>query len=210
MSTRRKIIKDNKLYGGKSTKATHFLLPFYGWGKAFYTDYLISVNIKDDLKEPRIIFIFDNIDEDSLLTQIYKLTNHHCYEDSWYDDDNKEVIVSMKIPKEFIKDYRLFLEGKYSKFSDKYKEILTKIYGRGVHPLFEINEKGERIGFSKTAHKVTVFEAITPTNDKRIAIGRRLGINLPEDAEVFDRVNIEEESYLSIKELKEKYEGKGE
>ena len=61
------------------------------------------------------------------------------------------------------------------------------------------------MGFSETAHKVTVYEAITPTKEKRIAIGRRLGATLPDDAEVFDKVNLEEESYLDIVKLKEKY-----
>ncbi len=205
MSTRRKIIKDNKLYNGKSTKATHFLLPFYGMGKSYYTDYLISVNIKDDPHEPRVVFVFDNFDEEELLMHLYKLHNHHCFDESWNDDEDKEVCLSMKIPKEFLNDYRLFLDGKYSQFSEKYKELLIKLYGRGVHPTFQVDEKGHKIGFSETGHKVSVYEAISPTHEKRLAIGRRLGLELPKDAEVFDRVNLEEESYLSIKELKEKY-----
>ncbi len=173
--------------------------------KDFYTEYLITVNIKDDPDNPRVIFIFDNFDEETLVMQLYKMHNHHCFDDSWVDDEEKEIVVSMKIPKEFLEDYKLFIQGKYSKFSEKFKELLIKTYGRGVHPTFKIDDKGQRIGISETAHKVTVFEAITPTQEKRVAIGRRLGIDLPKDAEVFDRVNIEEESYLNVKELKEKY-----
>lgn len=204
MSTRRKIIKDNELYNNKSTKATHFLLPFYGWGKSYYTDYLITVNIISDENKPRIVFIFDNFDEDGLVTQLYKLHNHHCFDESWEDDEGKEICVSMKIPQEYLKDYKLFLEGKYSKFSERYKDILVKIYGRTVNPIIEVNLKGEK-SYSKKAAKVSMFETLYPTYEKRRAIERRLEVTLDENAEVFDKVNLEEEEYLSIVKLKEKY-----
>jgi len=77
-----------------------------------------------------------------------------------------------KIPDYYKDIYDLFLDGKYSKFSNKYKDVLLKMYGRSVHPTFMTDSRGNKIGFSELGHKVSVFEAINPTYEKRVAIGK--------------------------------------
>jgi len=158
-------------------------------------NYLIDVLIVQG-GFPQIVTIFDNIDYEPLAMDIYRLNNNNLYIDSNYDDDDKEVCLFFDIPSEFRNDYKLYIQGKYSQFSDKYKQLLTKTYGPGR--MDSINE------VTGLPH-VSMYDAIYPTKDKRLAIANSLGCSVDDVVEVLSPPDINLEEYRTIEQLKELY-----
>ena len=181
MSKRREIIEKLEK---KTTKSTHFLLPMLGYRKSFYTPYLINCYIVQGDK-PKLVAVFENSDYEPLIHALHKLAEHPSYNDCEYADDNKEIVLYFDVPTDFILDYRSFLEGKYSWFTAGYKDLLAHLSGRS----------------SGSDYKVTVFDAIYPTEKKRKAIEVRLNATLEADAEVFDAPYLAEETYVPVSEL---------
>lgn len=126
MSERRKFIQENKL---KDNYTTIFLLPMLEYDKDFFPEEFISAYLIDVL-EPQIACIFENSDSEDLKEVLDCIQNHTEFVSIEYGDDNKEVICKLKIPKEYKIDFNLFKIGRYSKFSNVYKEILLDTHGR--------------------------------------------------------------------------------
>lgn len=194
MSLRREI---NRTLSYKR-KSKNFLLPLLET-PLIHTNkdknYLIDVLIVQS-GFPQIVTIFDNIDYEPLSMDIYRLNNNSYYIDSNYDDDDKEVCLFFDIPSEYRNDYELFLRGKYSQFSHKYKQLLTKTYGSG-----RLNTYSEITGLPH----VSIYDAIYPTNDKRSAIAKSLECNVEDIVEVLSPPDLYLEEYRTIEQLKELY-----
>lgn len=126
MNKRRQYIKDNKL---KTTYTNIFLLPALGFNKKFYDSNFIEVYLIDVLK-PKLALIFDNKEsEEELKECIFILQNHENYVDSYFDDDNREIVIIIDFPNEFKDDFLNFKKGRYTRFSKEYKNLLLEIHG---------------------------------------------------------------------------------
>jgi len=154
--------------------------------KAFFTPYFINCYIIPN-ERPRLVLIFENSDYVPLIHAMQKLYEHPCYLDCQYADDNKEVVMYFEVPPEYLKDFYSFIEGKYSGFTEGYKDLLAHLCGRN----------------SGLDYKVTIYDAIYPTEKKRKLIELRLDTKLDNDAEVFDKPDLKEEEYIPISELRE-------
>lgn len=193
-SSRRKWLKNIDYI--KKSKA--FLFPMLETSLMHQNDnvnYLIDVSFMH-VGFPQIVLIFDNVDDVCLQEDIHRLSMKHCYVDSEYADDDKEVCMFFDVPKEFKKDFELFTRGKYSKFSDKYKTLLCNIYGTK-------REKG--ISPKTGLPNVNIFDVIYPTNELRKLMGKQLNVNWKLIDEVLDPPNIELEQFKTIEELYEEH-----
>ena len=184
-SKRRSIIK-NRNYKRKSKL---FILPMLDYPLAEYEPYLIDCNI--DYDPEKLIVIFDNVDDDPLSMLIYKLQSSYLYLDCGYDDGDREVWLSFEIPKEFKKDFEKFTRGKYSEFSEKYKKLLIKHYGKETSAVYA---------------QFSMFDALYPTEEKRKERAEDLNYDRWEDIkELFSVPTLEYEEYKSIEDLKLTY-----
>lgn len=159
------------------------------------TNYLIDVSFVQ-IGFPQLVLIFDNIDYTPLKEDIHRLSMKHCYVDSEYADDDKEICMFFDIPKEYKKDFELFTRGRYSEFSDKYKNVLCNIYGTK-------REKG--ISAKTGLPNVNMFDVIYPTDELRKLMGKQLNVNWRLIKEVLDPPNIELEEFKTIEELYEEH-----
>lgn len=170
----------------KGNKTTIFLLPTFGYSKSFYTQYLIDCYIKD-ITSNQIVICFQNVDDIRLTEQIYRLCAHHGFQESYTDDEDKELVILMSIDKEFYLDFKRFLEGRYSKFSNNLKDLLMK----------------QNEGKTGKDHKVSVFDVLYPKEEKATQIAEYLDVNINEiPNELLDKPNLEVELYKTIEELK--------
>lgn len=192
MSLRRKYQEENKI---KRNKCVHFLFPFYGYpfsSNSPLDHYLINCYITDNYK---FYIVFDNDDNDKLALIIYHLQMSPHYVDANFDDENREVILEMNIPEEHKADFDLFKQGKYTKFSKKFKDLLCSFYGN-KSTRKERNSEGKPI--------VKIFDAIYPTEDKFKDIADYYGVDISyvkECGEVMDPPNLEKESFKKVHEL---------
>lgn len=199
MSTRRQLIRQKKL---KSTKTTQFLLPILGFQLSSYPNQFISSYIihSREAELPKIVVTFENIsdkheDFEIFKMHIYKMQNIPEFRDdlSTYDDEDKELVLVFDLKKEFIKDYELFIQGKYSKFSDKLKDLLIKVYGKGQAP----------------GHKASMFDTLYPKDEKRKLLADHIGYDdYTKLEEVLDSPDLNFEVYRSTKEFIDYHENK--
>lgn len=127
-SERLKFIEDNDI---KMNYTTIFLLPMLEYSKDFFKiKEFISSYIIDELK-PKLVLIFEdnNDNEEDLKEILYCLQNHEEFV-SIDKDDCGDVIVTFNIPERYNDDFIMFKKGKYSKFSNNYKDVLLDNYGR--------------------------------------------------------------------------------
>jgi hypothetical protein len=107
-----------------------------------------------------------------------------------YDYDGRYTVLVYQIPEKFISDYKLFLEGKYSEFSDAAKKMFpeeTPVIVRGHREIlpsfaYRVFNKEERM---------------------RKWIEDLLGVKLDKDAECWTKPNLEFEK-LNIDKIKAK------
>jgi len=186
MSLRRKIIKQI----GYKKKSEKFFLPLLGYNKCEYTDYLIDLSII--FNQYKFVIIFDNVDDEALSTMIYKLQNHYMFTEAQYDDNNREVCLFFNIPTEYKNDFDLFVKGKYSKLSDNYKKLLTKVYGKGT-----MDGVSEKTGLPN----ISMYDVIYPTDKNKKQLGDILNVKYSLIKEILSPPNIEFEEYKTIDEL---------
>lgn len=186
MSLRKKIIQKKKL---KSNKTRQFLVPLLGYPLSYYTNHFIEAYIIVD-DDPRLVCIFDNIDNEDLNIHLIRLENHHCFNKSFKDDKNKELVYVFDIDGIFQKDFKKFLEGKYSELSGRMRAILEKEYGKTT---------------VLDSHVATMFDTLYPTPRKIKMLADHLGVEEKEIVEVLDKPNIDNEIYRNIEEFKTFY-----
>ncbi len=194
MNLRNKWQEDNKNelhIGGKYTKSTLFLLPILGvYYKDFMYDKNYLINCSINLENPKIMLILSNEDYEPITSLINRLTNDYHFSESWMDDENREIILSFDL-EDFNLDFRRFLKGRYSTFSEGLKKRLVKCYGT----------------ISAPGYKASVYDAIVPTEEKRKALAEYLGEGIKDlpNGEVLDIPSPQIEQYYTYKNLEELY-----
>lgn len=104
-----------------------------------------------------------------------------------YEEDIDEISLYFTIPNECKENYNLFLKGKYSKFTESYKQLLCEYYGRISR---------------RTDYKVNLINVIYPEKFKKQQIADNLGVNISLIEETLDRPDLTKEIYKSINQLK--------
>lgn len=192
MSRRRKWMEENKLNKNKSAK---YVLPMFDQPlfKNSPLDYYLINSYYD--KEDFIYIVFDNGSDDTLTKLIYNLTCHPNYIDSNYGDDNKEIIIKMEVPEKFKVDFESFKQGKFTKFTQRYKKILSEYFGR-------VSSRKERDSSGKPIIKI--FDAINPTKEKYQDIADYYNVDVKEileHGEILEAPNEEKELFRTVEEL---------
>ena len=182
-------------------KSKVFLLPMlevslYHQGGNDGVNHIIDVSFVQ-MGFPQIVIVFDNIDYIPLKEDTHRLAMCSHYVDSEYGDDNREIAMFFDVPKEYKKDFELFVQGKYSQFSDKYKALLVKSYGV---------KREEGLSPKTLLPNVNIYDAIHPTDELKKLMAKQLStsnhrIDWRDIKEVLDPPNIELEEYKLIEEL---------
>mgnify|MGYP001614703144 CR=1 FL=1 len=124
---RRKYIADNDV---NTNYSTIFLLPMLGYKESFFTkSNFISAYIMEDTQK-KIVLCFDNSSDEEFKGMMYQLQSNHDFISIDYADNDQEVVVVFKVPTDREVDYNLFKIGRYTKFSNDYKETLLNYHGR--------------------------------------------------------------------------------
>lgn len=172
------------------TKTTLFLLPILGYT---YRDFFINNKnylhncYISDLDKPKMYCVFDNSEQNDSLTIVQnRLIGNYSFVSRYFDNDNLELVYSFNLGSDFEDDFYKFLDGQYSKLSKDLKDILIFCYGKQT---------------DVTNFKSTIYEAIYPTDDKRITIAKALGVEVSEIKEVFDKPDIRVELYKKYEDL---------
>lgn len=189
MSTRKKYIEDNDL---KMNMSTIFITPMLGFENNFLTDEFMSTYLVLDGDEPEIALVFENTDNYAFKDTIWILQQLDTFSSINYDDDDCEIIARFKIPELYKRDYTLIMDGKYSKISKGYKEVLLDYHGR-------------KSGNGKCIYMI---DALYPDHQTKAYRAEKLGVsvNLLPDGEVMSIPDKISEQYLRVDRLKSEVE----
>jgi hypothetical protein len=79
----------------------------------------------DEIKreEPTIYLLFNSLYPEALGELITIMDKRELIVDEW--DENERVIIALRVPKMFHPDYRVFITGKYSRYSDAMKAMFN-------------------------------------------------------------------------------------
>lgn len=164
----------------ESSISYNFLLPLIGKTYLYYSPYLLNVYIADntmkDYNTPGNIFLLisNTTQFERLLTQIRGFDSYVAE----YPVSDFETMVVLKIPEALMSDYYKCLDGKYSMFSPEAKRLIT-VAG---HP----DSNNIKI-INKSPELKSQWEAA-------------LDVTLPDDAEVYYKLDIEKETYIGVRE----------
>lgn len=155
------------------TKTSVFLLPLLGKTKTQlrYTSYYSNTYLSKDYKALLLVYRFTGTSMYKQFEQ-YMMTDSLCVTHT--DHDPYHVVYMFAIPREFREDVKHFVEGKYSKFSKKLRQRITKFYG------------------NKDA---SVIKVIDKDQDFKLQLEKSLGVELPEDSELASKPDLSNEIY---------------
>jgi hypothetical protein len=137
-------------------------------------------------KDYNIIAVFNRVDNEDpefimWITNIHR--NPYHIETTSNED---EVLVRFRVAHKFKANFDTFLKGKYSKFTDDYKEKLCRCFGKKT---------------VKDNHEVTEYNIIYPQDFKRKQIAEVLGVEPELIDEVFPIPDLDIETYMNIEHL---------
>jgi hypothetical protein len=171
----------------KLTDSAIYLLPMVGLSIFDFDDNLINVHVKHADSPSLVVIVKNKTNDDNLSIIINKLMAYREYVDMWTDDDDREICIEMKVPQRLVKNYHKFIDGKYSKFDERYKDKLIAIYNREV---------------IVDNRKLTVYSVLYPQEFKRKQIAEWLGVDWKMIGEVKDIPTLNYEIYRTIDQLK--------
>lgn len=110
---------------------TNFLLPLTGWQRKLFQPYLINAYIKHEGidafdEDGNYVYVLMRWSADEDYKKVYDTLVNCPNHISEYDPDQSGFLVMhvFRLSREFDKDYKLYLEGKYSQMSDKAKKLI--------------------------------------------------------------------------------------
>ena len=155
---------------------TIFALPLLGWQRKMLEPYLVNAYIKHEgvehFQEDHIfILLKESTDKKYKKVEDTLIENKHHVSQYYVDNDNEYVMHVFKCPDIMLPDYKLFYEGKYSRMSNKAKDLVlasskvggitTKVLSRSKE-LAKIQEK--KIGQELSAEE-EVWSSIHDKNN---------------------------------------------
>jgi diadenosine tetraphosphate (Ap4A) HIT family hydrolase len=169
----------------KKNCTTIFLLPSIGHTRqgllkyGFLAAYLNDIN-HDISFEEAVYCLFKPSD----MAEFQKFLEHEHEKSSTivedYDYEGGYVVVVYKVAVRYLREYQLFLEGKYSKFSNEYINLFpTEVFIQGPF--------GPKVQHSLHYH---IFNR---TKDIKDYWEKKIGQKIPEDMEMWSKPDIEKE-----------------
>lgn len=153
----------------KHTKATYLLIPMLGQPFNFYKECFVNLYVGEYEDEPKLFMVLDKSKDGFNANYGVLLTSKYYYSSRDYEDS--KLLLIFNVPEEFVDDYNLFLEGKYSKFSYAYKKKVTEC----------ISSKGGAL-----------LKIISPTQADRKSLAESLEVELDPDAEIISKPDLSE------------------
>ena len=173
------IINTTKYYTlsmAKRTKSSMFVMPMlsgnkdlYFWNRLFVNCFIATEEDKD------CIALLYRWSSDPLYIKFEKALSKFPIFKRKYDPNPNYVMFVFDIPKKHLKNYKKFLNGKYSKFSMAYKKALLDF-----HDVSAGNELGQ---------------ILFKDPKRRKALEYKLDLELPEDSELLSIIDMEKETY---------------
>jgi hypothetical protein len=174
--------------------STIFLLPGIGFQRRQLLKYgFIAAYIDDKNHEPHyedaVYLLFRPADMDSFQVFLDERYEKGVGVIEDYDYGKGYVVVVYKFPQEYAEEYKLFLEGKYSKFREKYKNLFpTKI------EVLE-DDGSRRMQFSLP------FLIFSKAKSLKEFWEEKIGTELEEDAEYWMVPDLDSKEVLDISEF---------
>lgn len=196
MSLRLAYLKENGYVAGdgdlRHTKVTNFCLPMYGLHKRDFKGKLLNVYILHEVTPHLyVVTLKDDIIDDILS----KLSEHDDFVESFDDDDGKELIFKLRVPKRHEEDYYKILNGVYSEISDEYKEILKYFYTNSVYPI----DTTPLIVNGQVA--TTMWEILNPSVRKREQVAKHFGVEVDAIKQLMSKPDLKYELYIKANQL---------
>jgi hypothetical protein len=175
----------------KMNKSKTYLLPLFSeLIDIKFVDDLENVYIKDDLAEhDKCIYLLYkfNIKDPKFTKYEFELTNNDLFVD--LIDINDKVLYILKFPNDYIEEYNLYIEGKYSKFGSDAKELILKFWNdiyTGTSWITSFLIKTKQILYKEKSLKQQL-ELVLSTS--------KAPIRLSDDAELSDICDIKDETF---------------
>lgn len=163
------------------TRTYTYLLPGLAYNVSINKELLVDVFLGDieNLKAPseRLIYCLFKFDENQTEYE-ESLMNHSLFVEH-YDVDEEHFMCIFKYPEEFYDDYDKFINSQMGSFSLKFRGIIVK-----YHSLV------------KSSNVYCVLHK-TPLYRKQLEY--KIGVELPEDADLAEALNIKNEMYTNKK-----------
>ena len=111
------------------------------------------------------------------------------------DIGNKYILYTFKIPEIFTKEYNLFIEGKYSEFSDKYKDLFPRkshVFDSNKKPITD--KKGNYV-----LEDSPYFKIFNKNKDFKDNLASKLGYedsSMLDDMELYDKQDETKEKFI--------------
>lgn len=174
-----------ELVGLKPTKTCTFILPMCNLNKKQMSFNFINAHLT---RNEEVVLIFEKLENNHDFNNCLNTLKNNPYFKN-IEENEDEIILYFVISAEYLKDLYLFKEGRYSEFSEEFKQLLIHNYGR--------------ISNTKD-YKVNVYNAIYPQEFKKKQIVEHLYDNV--DAkhaikyikEVLDIPDLEYEYYIPL------------
>lgn len=167
------------------SKSTVFIAPMLGGIKAEYlgNQNLINCYLADEgsyMDYNKIILSYRFSGAVTFSEFESRISKHHYY-DSEYEPDSHHINYVFNIPEHLVEDYRLFLDGKYSEFSNDYKQQILKFHN--------FREEGSTGGvlYKSKKRRETLINKLYSRIDKS---------QFPEDAELLSKPVLLSETFL--------------
>ncbi len=176
--------KRKEVLGTKATKSYTFLLPMCNIMYKNLPSNFINAYITENDK---LVLVFDKVDSEDIK---FNLFLHSINDNKYYterEETNDEILLFFEIPEYFKEDFVKFKQGKYSKFSKEFKDLLVYAYG----------DKGKKT--IKDTYHASLWNTLYPEEFKRKQIAEEFNVNIdvvPE--EVLDAPDLEFELYKPL------------
>lgn len=165
-----------------NTHTTMFLVPGLGvdveqvkFRYGFINGYIADKDQEPYDRAVYLLFKPKDMIEFQLFFERERKRTLHLIDD--YDYEDGHTVLVYEFPSQFDKEFKLFLEGKYSKFRNKYKELL---------PVFESKLDEDGIPFSE--HTIQ-FMVVYKSKALRDFIEQKIGHELEDTAELWSIPN---------------------
>ena len=160
----------------KRTKSSMFVMPMLGGNKELYFWNKLFVNcfIATEEDEDCIALLY-RWSSDPLYIKFEKALSKFAFFRRRYDPNPNYVMFVFNVPKKHVRNYKKFIRGQYSRFSQNYKLQVLDFHNKDIQ-----DDMGQ-----------ILFRSEKRKSDME----RKLDIQLPEDSELLSIIDIKEETY---------------
>jgi hypothetical protein len=160
----------------KRTKSSTFLLPMLGghrdlyfWNKLFLNCFIATEEDSD------CIALLYRWSSDPLYVKFEKALSKFKAFKRRYDPTPNCVMFVFNVPKKYARNYKKFIKGQYSKFSQTYKFTILEFHEKDL---------GDPVG-----------QVLFRSKKRKKSLERKLGTILPDDSELLSIIDVEKETY---------------